>query len=308
MIPSVPAWCMVAFGLLLIYDCGLQVYRVGPSARNLSLAGLGIVIGAMWLPTAVGAAVPGSVQLFLTVSAVLFLAGFCIYLIATWRCAHLRPRGPWTYTVVLGAGLRQGRYPSPLLRSRLEVGRLWWHLPLEGFASLDLDGLTRTAAMSVLPHRPQPVIPAEGVEEAERTRYLVVCGGQGPDELVPEAHAMRDYLIGRGVPADRILVENASRTTAENLGNAQRLMTSRTAADGGSPTGCIIVTSEFHAVRTWLWARRAGLDCRGVVGKPTRPYYLVGSLARDYLALLKGYAVPIAVVATALALACALFA
>mgnify|MGYP003095568524 CR=1 FL=1 len=308
MITSVLAGCMIAFGLLLIYDCGLQVYRVGPSARNLSLAGLGLLIAGVWMPAAIGAALPDSVRLFLAASAALFLAGFCVYLVATWRCAHLRPRRLWTYVVVLGAGLRQGRYPSPLLRSRLEVGRLWWHLPLQGFDALDLGGLTRVAAMSVLPGRPQPVIPADGVRKAEQARYLVVCGGQGPDELVPEAHAMRDYLIAQGVPEERIIVEDASRTTAENLGNAQHLMASRSAAEGRRDDGCIVVTSEFHAVRTWLWARRAGLDCRGVVGKPTRPYYLVGSLARDYLALLKGYAVPVAAIAAALAIACALFA
>lgn len=305
MVSSVSAGCMIAFGLLLIYDCGLQVYRVGPSARNLSLAGMGIIIAGIWMPVAIGAALPGSVHLFLTAASLLFLVGFGVYLAATWRCAHLRPRGRWTYVIVLGAGLRQGRYPSPLLRSRLEVGRLWWHLPLDGATSLDVGALTRTAAMSVLPNRPQPVLAAEGVKEAEQARYLVVCGGQGPDELVPEAYAMRDYLVARGVPAQRILVEDASRTTAENLENAQALMASRTQADNASTDGCIIVTSEFHAVRTWLWARRAGLDCRGVVGKPTRPYYLVGSLARDYLALLKGYAKPVAAIAAALALACA---
>ena len=164
------------------------------------------------------------------------------------------------------------------------------------------------AAMSVLPGRPQPRIAAEGVQAAEQARYLVVCGGKGPDELVPEAYAMRDYLVAHGVPEGHILVEDASRTTAENLENAKGLMESHFSSGISNSAACIVVTSEFHAVRAWLWARHAGLDCKGVVGKPTRPYYLVGSLARDYLALLKGYPVPIAVIAAALAVVCVLSA
>lgn len=119
---------------------------------------------------------------------------------------------------------------------------------------------------------------------------------------------MRDYLVADGVPEDRILIEDASRTTAENLANAKGLMESHSESNGLDSEGCIIVTSEFHAVRAWLWAWRAGLDCRGVVGKPTRPYYLIGSLARDYLALLKGYPLPMAVAAAALAAICILSA
>lgn len=137
---------MVVYGLLLIYDCGLQVYRVGPSARNLSLAAIGAAFAGIWMPVAIGLQVPQVLQRFLTVCALLFLTGFCAYLVATWHCAHLRPRRPWTYVVVLGAGLRQGRYPSPLLRSRLEVGRLWWRLPQQGLDFLDLGSLTRAAA------------------------------------------------------------------------------------------------------------------------------------------------------------------
>ena len=289
------AWLMTAYGALLVYDCGLQVFRVGPSLRNLSLAALGAAFWALDLPLALQAGIPAVPAAVLTGLAIVFLAGFVAYLIATALFVRRRPRTGWSWVLVLGAGLRQGRYPSPLLRSRLEVGRLWWQLPLTGWQRLDTAALTRTAALSVLPGRPQPHLNEAAAQRAGQARLLVVCGGQGPDERVPEAHAMRDYLVGRGVSAARIVVEDASRTTAENLAGARRLMQAARAAGAGpepvpgaDPDACVIVTNDFHAVRTYLLARQAGLACCAVVGKPTRAYYLVGSLARDYLALLYG--------------------
>ena len=46
---------------------------------------------------------------------------------------------------------------------------------------------------------------------------IVVCGGQGPDEDVTEAYAMSKYLALRGVPPDKLLLEDQSVNTRENL-------------------------------------------------------------------------------------------
>ncbi|MDR1634791.1 MAG: YdcF family protein [Bifidobacteriaceae bacterium] len=84
---------------------------------------------------------------------------------------------------------------------------------------------------------------------------IVVAGGQGPQEDISEAEAMSAYLVRRGVPADRIVKEDKSTSTAENFAFAKALLDERL------PTGYRIafVTSEFHVFRAEQVARSTGL-------------------------------------------------
>jgi uncharacterized SAM-binding protein YcdF (DUF218 family) len=75
---------------------------------------------------------------------------------------------------------------------------------------------------------------------------VIVCGGQGADEIVSEAQVMKDYLITKGISADRIIKETQSTRTKENIDNAQQLIPSKKA---------VIVTSDFHMYRAKLLAR-----------------------------------------------------
>lgn len=75
--------------------------------------------------------------------------------------------------------------------------------------------------------------------------HVVVSGHMG------EAEAMRDWLISHGVPSDVITVENQARSTNENLEQAFSVLK-------GYPRW-IVVTSDFHAWRTTMWAWHHGL-------------------------------------------------
>ena len=46
---------------------------------------------------------------------------------------------------------------------------------------------------------------------------IVVTGGKGDDEHVSEAQCMYDYLIGHGIAVDRIIREDMSRNTVQNV-------------------------------------------------------------------------------------------
>jgi uncharacterized SAM-binding protein YcdF (DUF218 family) len=83
---------------------------------------------------------------------------------------------------------------------------------------------------------------------------IVVSGGQGPQEDVPEAEAMRDYLTSRGLPATRIVIEPRATSTAENFAYSKAIL------DGRLPPGYSVafVTSEFHVLRAGLIARQEG--------------------------------------------------
>ena len=86
--------------------------------------------------------------------------------------------------VVLGAGLRKD-VPSDLLRRRLD------------------------AAYAYYQENPEVVI--------------VVTGGQGNGETIPEGVAMGRYLAEKGVPQEQIIVEQKSTSTEENLLFAKEL-------------------------------------------------------------------------------------
>ncbi len=77
---------------------------------------------------------------------------------------------------------------------------------------------------------------------AHPNTIAIASGGQGADEPISEAQCIYDYLVERGISPDRIILEDQSTSTAENLQNSARLI----------PNNCqrvAIVTSNFHAFR-----------------------------------------------------------
>ena len=52
----------------------------------------------------------------------------------------------------------------------------------------------------------------------------ILCGGQGGDEPRTEAAAMQDYMIAHGADAERLILENKSSTTIQNIANAKKLL------------------------------------------------------------------------------------
>ncbi|MCI8699474.1 MAG: YdcF family protein [Oscillospiraceae bacterium] len=91
---------------------------------------------------------------------------------------------------------------------------------------------------------------------------IVVTGGKGDDEHVSEAQGMYDYLTAHGVSDAKILMEDQSRNTHQNIRNTLELL------DGGpfwdsivTPGQCryVLVSSDFHLARIlMLWGRTAG--------------------------------------------------
>ncbi|MER7077655.1 Uncharacterized SAM-binding protein YcdF, DUF218 family [Saccharopolyspora kobensis] len=148
------------------------------------------------------------------------------------------------FIVVLGSGLFGSKVP-PLLASRLDRGR--------------------------------------AVFDAERARgrqpLLVTSGGQGPGEDLPEARAMADYLIERGVPAEQILVEDQSRTTDQNLRFSKAIM------EQSKPDfRCLVVTNNFHVMRAARITRAEKVNGQ-VIGSPTARYYWPSATIREFVAV-----------------------
>lgn len=90
----------------------------------------------------------------------------------------------------------------------------------------------------------------------------VVSGGQGYDEIVSEAEIMKRLLLDGGISEDRIIVENKSFSTYENIQNSKALI--------DKPNAVLAVcTSEYHIFRAKLIGSSMGLDLLGVPARTT---------------------------------------
>ena len=91
----------------------------------------------------------------------------------------------------------------------------------------------------------------------------IVSGGQGKGELLSEAQMMYDYLTDHGIDPERILTENKSTSTKENLLYSFEIIKSR----GDNPDGNIaIVSSCYHLYRAKSMAEMLGAEAAGVAG------------------------------------------
>jgi uncharacterized SAM-binding protein YcdF (DUF218 family) len=252
----------VAFGPLLV-ACFLVVNGVTmirreplrPATLLPLLTGLSVFL-VIGLDVAAERAGDLKLSLFATVANLIF--GYVSFLLVSYVLyafvyGLLARTGGADFVVVLGAGLRPDGAVTPLLANRLNRGREVW-------AALD-----RRAG--------------------DTKPLLVVSGGKGDDERVSEASAMAAYLTARGVPADRLLLEDKSRNTEENL------LFSKAIIDEIRPGARVtIVTSDFHAFRAALLARRLGL--RGqVAGARVAGYYRPSAVLREFAAVFLQYRV-----------------
>jgi uncharacterized SAM-binding protein YcdF (DUF218 family) len=109
---------------------------------------------------------------------------------------------------------------------------------------------------------------------------IVVSGGQGYQEDLPEAEAMRDYLVAHGVPAGDIVAEDRATDTVENFGYSKALLDGR--LDPGYRV--VFVTDDFHVFRAGRIAASAGLDATHVASS-TSWYFWASNYLRETVAV-----------------------
>ena len=114
---------------------------------------------------------------------------------------------------------------------------------------------------------------------------IIPSGGQGEDEKLSEAQAMKNYLVENGIPDDSIILEDRSTTTKENLLFSKEIIDSR---DGRKKTA--LVSSNYHIYRCLKYAREMGFKCTGI-GAKVAIYFWPSALIREFIAvfLTKGF-------------------
>jgi vancomycin permeability regulator SanA len=151
------------------------------------------------------------------------------------------------YLIILGCGIRGDGTPTPLLRGRLDRALTF--------------GEKQEA-------------------ETGKAPVFVTSGGQGPDEVCPESTAMKRYLLEKGVPEERILEEDQSTDTAENMRFSKEKIWDR---DPGAKVA--FSTTNYHVFRGGLCARRVKMRAVGM-GAKTKWYFWPNAAVREFVGLL----------------------
>lgn len=118
--------------------------------------------------------------------------------------------------------------------------------------------------------------------ESNKSAMLVVSGGKGVDEPVSEAQGMYDYLISHGMDADRIIMEDNSTNTVENLVFTAKLIDVKQSRIG-------IVSNNFHIFRAVQIAKKQGYaDVYGIAA-PSEPFLQPANMTREFFGVMKDF-------------------
>ena len=112
---------------------------------------------------------------------------------------------------------------------------------------------------------------------------VIVSGGQGPGEDISEALAMKNYLISNEIAAERIIMEDQSTSTLENIIYSKKFLNNADAK-------VAVVTNGFHIFRSLNIARKQGITNVQGLSAPTEPLLLISYYVREALAVFKDFA------------------
>ena len=178
-----------------------------------------------YLQAALSAALIAYAALFKKIPRKLHIAAACLSLIPIVFASFLAIYGNTgrvshdeDAVIVLGAGVR-GETVSRLLAHRLHAAADYW--------------------------------------QQNPAAYIVVTGGLGNRATITEAEAMARFLAERhGIPRERILLEDQSTSTYENLIFARAILEERLQRE----FTVVVVSNDFHMYRAARLAQQVGLD------------------------------------------------
>lgn len=117
--------------------------------------------------------------------------------------------------------------------------------------------------------------------EHEDTR-VIVSGGQGPDEPDTEAEGMYQYLVKKGIDSARIIKEDKSRNTVQNIEFSSQCLDKENHRVG-------IVSNNFHIFRAVNLAKHAGFKHVSGMAAPSELALLPNNMFREFFGVLKDF-------------------
>jgi uncharacterized SAM-binding protein YcdF (DUF218 family) len=164
------------------------------------------------------------------------------------RAARQNPAPDKDFIIILGCWFRQDGSLPPLLKGRADKALEFWHMQKE---------------------------------ETGREAIFIPSGGQGTDEPMPEAEAVRQYLLSNGIGEQLILPETGSANTLQNMSNSGKII-----RETGHTGKTLFATSSYHVFRSGLLARQSGLPAEGI-GSKTKWWFWPNAFLRETAGLLQ---------------------
>ena len=157
------------------------------------------------------------------------------------------------FLIILGCGLKKDGTPTPLLRGRCD-------------RALAFDKKQR--------------------EETAKELIFITSGGQGENEANSESLAMKNYLIENGIPEERIIEEDRSADTFENMKFSKAKIEELKGSSGYARIA--FSTTNYHVFRSGLFARRVKMRAVGM-GARTKWYFWPNAAVREFVGLLTAH-------------------
>lgn len=250
------SFVMIALAAWLWISNVFLLLREGFSKRNM----LGIALGGLWGSAYVIHALiiwygNGSIALLILQTIVDYTIVyfecvlFALALSGVRAAVHIPPYDR-DCIVILGCQLRKNGTPTPLLRGRLDRA---------------LDFENKQYAMT------------------GHHAVFIPSGGKGKNEVCSEASSMAKYLMEQGIPSERILLEDRSTNTLQNMEYSKRVISEKMPGAKAA-----FSTTGYHVFRSLLWASRCGFDCEGM-GSHTKWYYYPNAYLREILGLVAAH-------------------
>lgn len=253
---------MMAILALLVSASNVSLIR-HEGLRPVNLLGIGVSIvwmlaNAIWFTSgSIIYDMLSSMEVVLLVDSIVASTisfGECL-LLSTIVCAsfaaHHTPSHGGDYLIILGCGIRPDGTPSPLLAGRVDKAY--------GFDQAR-------------------------IAHGDAPTTFVPSGGQGPDEVMSEAQSMCTYLVGKGVDRQRIILEDRSTTTRENMAYSRNVIEEHAGKDVHE-LSVVFSTTNYHVFRGYVCAHQAGMTVEGM-GSKTRSYFWPNAFLREFIGLL----------------------
>lgn len=122
--------------------------------------------------------------------------------------------------------------------------------------------------------------------KANNEATIVVSGGQGPGESITEAEAMKRYLLQNGIEEDKIIMEDKSTSTSENLIFSKEKIEKYSGKTIGE-LDVKIITTDFHALRSNMLAKKYDYKNVSLYTSGTLKSIAPVMYTREFFALIK---------------------
>ena len=163
---------------------------------------------------------------------------------------HYKPKHDRDYIIILGCRIRKDGTPTPLLKGRVD-------------AAIRFE--------------------QKQFKETGKHAIFVPSGGRGDDEVLSEAESMKNYLMEKGIPEERILIEDKSANTFENMKFSKGVIEG--VSGNIKKKKIAFATTNYHVFRGYVLSRKNDFVAKGI-SAGTKRYFYPNAFLREFIGLL----------------------